>query len=63
MKLLCSRALNYRPGCSKSVSLLLLTILTVKMLIIVHASSFPQKPANILVMGEGPERGRVKIGM
>lgn len=21
-----------------------------------------QKPANILVMGEGPERGRVKIG-
>lgn len=24
---------------------------------------FPQKPANILVMGEGPERGRVKIGM
>lgn len=23
----------------------------------------PQKPANILVMGEGPERGRVKIGM
>uniref|UniRef100_H3BFG6 Cyclin dependent kinase 8 n=1 Tax=Latimeria chalumnae TaxID=7897 RepID=H3BFG6_LATCH len=22
---------------------------------------FPQKPANILVMGEGPERGRVKI--
>lgn len=22
-----------------------------------------QKPANILVMGEGPERGRVKIGM
>lgn len=22
----------------------------------------PQKPANILVMGEGPERGRVKIG-
>lgn len=31
------------------------------MLIIV--SVFPQKPANILVMGEGPERGRVKIGM
>lgn len=24
---------------------------------------FSQKPANILVMGEGPERGRVKIGM
>lgn len=23
---------------------------------------FFQKPANILVMGEGPERGRVKIG-
>lgn len=23
---------------------------------------FLQKPANILVMGEGPERGRVKIG-
>lgn len=22
-----------------------------------------QKPANILVMGEGPERGRVKIGI
>ena len=21
-----------------------------------------QKPANILVMGEGPERGRIKIG-
>lgn len=32
-------------------------------LIIVLASFFPQKPANILVMGEGPERGRVKIGM
>ena len=25
--------------------------------------SFLQKPANILVMGEGPERGRVKIGL
>ena len=25
--------------------------------------SFLQKPANILVMGEGPERGRVKIGV
>lgn len=24
---------------------------------------FLQKPANILVMGEGPDRGRVKIGM
>ena len=23
---------------------------------------FPQKPANILVMGEGQEKGRVKIG-
>jgi len=23
---------------------------------------FLQKPANILVMGDGPERGRVKIG-
>lgn len=25
--------------------------------------SFLQKPANILVMGQGPERGRVKIGV
>lgn len=43
--------------------LLLLTVLAEIMLIIVLASPFPQKPANILVMGEGPERGRVKIGM
>lgn len=28
-----------------------------------YVSFSPQKPANILVMGEGPERGRVKIGM
>lgn len=34
------------------------------MLIVVGVSLVPpQKPANILVMGEGPERGRVKIGM
>lgn len=33
------------------------------MFTIVGMSPVPsQKPANILVMGEGPERGRVKIG-
>jgi serine/threonine protein kinase len=29
--------------------------------LVIHAVVCFQKPANILVMGEGPERGRVKI--
>lgn len=28
---------------------------------VLHLSIISQKPANILVMGEGPEKGRVKI--
>ena len=31
-------------------------------LLVTFISFSVQKPANILVMGEGPERGRVKIG-